>query len=205
MSCRPSAEGRGQYISYTPARYNSSMPVDTRLTYEDFCLFPNDGKRHEIIDGEHFATPSPMTPHQRVVTRLSFFLMAYLQANRQGEVFVAPYDVVFSRFDIVEPDLVYISKERAGIITRRNVQGAPDRVVEVLSESTADIDRTTKLKLYSRFGVREFWVIDPETPAAEIHRAGEKGLELAASLSSEGSWASPLLPGFSIPLRKLVE
>src|SRR5438552_18973974 len=115
------------------------MPVDTRLTYEDYCLLSTDGKRHEIIDGEHFVTPSPLTLHQRVVTRLTYFLMAYLQAHPLGEVFVSPYDIVFSRFDVVEPDLLYISKERSGIITRKNVQGAPDLVVEVLSESTADI------------------------------------------------------------------
>lgn len=181
------------------------MPVDIRLTYEDFCLFPNDGKRHEIIDGEHIVTPSPMTPHQRVVTRLASFLFVFLEDHPLGEVFVAPYDVVFSRFDIVEPDLIYISNERSSIITRKNVQGAPDLVVEVLSESTAEIDRTTKLKLYSRFGVREFWVIDPEAPAAEIHRAGDEGLQLALNLSADGSLTSSLLPGFGIPLRKLVE
>ena len=141
------------------------MPVDTRLTYEDYCLLSTDGKRHEIIDGEHFVTPSPLTLHQRVVMRLGYYLMAYLDAHPLGEVFAAPFDVVFSRFDIVEPDLLYISKDRSSIVTRKNVQGAPDLLVEVLSEGTAHIDRDTKLKLYSRFGVREYWVIDPDAPA----------------------------------------
>ena len=120
-------------------------------------------------------------------------------------MFAAPFDVVFSRFDIVQPDLLYISKDRSSIVTRKNVQGAPDLLVEVLSEGTAHIDRDTKLKLYSRFGVREYWVIDPDAPAAEIHRAGKEGLQLALNLSADGSLASPLLPGFSVPLRSLVE
>lgn len=181
------------------------MPVDTRLTYDDYCLLSTDGKRHEIIDGEHFVTPSPMTPHQKVVTELTYFLVAFLKAHPIGVVFVSPFDVVFSQFDVVEPDLLYISKDRSSIVTRKNVQGAPDLVVEVLSEGTAHIDRTTKLKLYSRFGVREYWVIDPEAPAAEIHRAESSGLQLALSLSADGSLTSPLLPGFSVSIRQLVE
>ncbi len=181
------------------------MAVDIRLTYEDYCLLSTDGKRHEIIDGEHFVTPSPLTLHQRVVMRLGYHLMAYLHDHPLGEVFSAPFDVVFSRFDVVEPDLLYISKDRSSIVTRKNVQGAPDLVVEVLSEGTAHIDRDTKLKLYSRFGVREYWVIDPEAPSAEIHRAGNEGLQLVVNLSADGSLASTLLPGLAIPLGKLIE
>lgn len=181
------------------------MAVDIRLTYEDYCLLSTDGKRHEIIDGEHFVTPSPLTLHQRVVMRLGHHLMGYLDVHPLGEVFVAPFDVVFSRFDVVEPDLLYVSKDRSSIVTRKNVQGAPDLVVEILSEGTAHIDRDTKMKLYSRFGVREYWVIDPEAPSAEIHRAGKEGLHLVVNLSAGGSLTSPLLPGFTVPLSKLVE
>lgn len=180
------------------------MPVDIRLTYEDFCLLPNDGKRYEIIDGELFVTPAPLTLHRRLVTRLSSFLCGFLETHLLGEVFVAPFDVVFSQFDVVEPDIVYISKERAGILTAKNAQGAPDLVVEVLSESTARTDRTTKLKLYARFGVRGYWVIDAEKISAEVYRRKEDGLDFAAELSSSDSLSSPLLPGFSVALRRLV-
>lgn len=180
------------------------MAVDIRLTYEDYCLLSTDGKRHEIIDGEHFVTPSPLTPHQRLVTRLSYFLFAYLEAHPLGEVFVAPYDVVFSRYDVVEPDLVYISKERSDIITRKNVQGSPDLLVEVLSESTSDVDRTTKLKLFGRFDVQEYWIIDPEKPSAEVYRRGKEGLHLGANLQAADELSSPLFPGFALPLSKLI-
>src|SRR2546425_3560035 len=102
------------------------MPVDTRLTYDDYCLLPDDGKRYEIIDGELFVTPSPRTAHQKIVTRLTRFLSAFAEDANLGEVFVAPFDVVFSNFDVVEPDLLYISNERASVVTEKNVQGSPN-------------------------------------------------------------------------------
>ncbi len=181
------------------------MPVDTRLTYDDFCLLPDDGKRREIIEGELYVTPSPQTPHQRTVGRLFMRLGLFVESHKLGEVFVAPFDVVFSEFDVVEPDILYISNARAGILTNRNVQGAPDLVVEVLSESTWRVDRSVKLKLYGKFGVQEYWIIDPEGPSAEIYRRGEEGLTLAARLSAEDALTSPLFPGFSVPLRQLTE
>jgi Uma2 family endonuclease len=179
------------------------MPVDTRLTYDDYCLLPEDGKRREIIEGELVVTPSPQTPHQRVVMRLSVHLWQYVDSRKLGEVFGAPFDVVFSEFDVVEPDLFYISNARAGVLTQKNVQGAPDLVVEVSSESTARVDRSIKLKLYGRFGVQEYWIIDPEGPSAEIHRRGEEGLTLVAKLSAADALTSPMFPGFSAPLRSL--
>lgn len=181
------------------------MPVDARLTYEDYCLLPNDGKRYEIIDGELFVSPSPAEAHQRAVTNLAYYLVDFMKKHRLGDVYVAPFDVVFSKFDVVEPDLLYISKSRSSILTRANVQGAPDLVVEILSESTANIDRTTKLKLYARFGVREYWLVDPSTQTGAIYRAEEMGLELAQELSPADSLNSPLLRGFSLPLVKLSE
>jgi len=181
------------------------MPVDTRLTYDDFCLLSEDGKRREIIEGELFVTPSPQTPHQRAVMRLSVRLWQFVDSHELGEVFSAPFDVVFSEFDVVEPDLLYISNARAGVLTHKNVQGAPDLVVEVLSESTSRVDRSIKLKLYGKFGVQEYWIIDPEGPSAEIYRRGEEGLDLVAKLSATDALNSPMFPGFSVPLRELTD
>ncbi len=181
------------------------MPVDIRLSYDDYCLLPNDGKRYEIIDGELFVTPSPRTAHQKVVTNLCYYLADFIKKEELGEVYVAPFDVVFSRYDIVEPDVLYISKARATVVTENNVQGAPDLVVEVLSESTADIDRTTKLKLYARFGVQEYWIIDPRICSAEVYRREKGSFELAATLHFEDSLTSPLFSGFNLPLLKLIE
>jgi len=181
------------------------MPVDTRLTYDDFCLLPEDGKRREIIAGELIVTPSPQLPHQRAVTRLTIRLGEFVTSHHLGEVFVSPFDVVFSEFDVVEPDLLYISNARAGVLTGKNVQGAPDLVVEVLSETTARVDRSIKLKLYGKFGVQEYWMIDPEGPSAEIYRRGPEGLDLVAKLASTDALTSPLFPGFNLPLSRLTD
>ena len=181
------------------------MPVDIRLTYEDYCLLPNDGKRYEIIDGELFVTPSPNFLHQIVVTHLTHFLHSFLDDHPLGRVIVAPFDVVFSQFDVVEPDILYISKARSSVLTNKNVQGSPDLVVEVLSKSTAKIDQTTKLKLYARFAVEEYWIIDPEGPSAEVYRRAKESLDLAKKLAVKDSITSPLFPGFNLPLKKLVE
>lgn len=181
------------------------MPVDTRLTYDDLCLLPEDGKRREIIDGELIVTPAPLTPHQRAVIRLGAFLWQFVDNHRLGEVFAAPFDVVFSQFDVVEPDLLFISNARSHILTEKNVQGAPDLVIEILSESTARVDRTIKLKLYGKSGVQEYWIIDTYGPAADIYRRSPEGLELAARLSVRDDLTSPLFPGFRLPLKKLTE
>ncbi len=181
------------------------MPVDTRLTYDDYCLLSEDGKRREIIGGDLFVTPSPLTPHQRAVTRLVARLWHFVETHKLGEVFGAPFDVVFSEFDVVEPDLLYISNARADILTSKNVQGPPDLVVEVLSEGTEKRDRTIKLKLYGKFGVNEYWTIDPHGPSAEIYRRSEEGLTLAVRLSAEDLLSSPMFPAFTLPLRELTD
>ncbi len=181
------------------------MPVDTRLTYEDYCLLPKDGKRYEIIDGELFVTPAPCILHQRVVTRLSRDLSTFVEDNHLGLVLAAPTDVVLSHFDVVQPDIVYISKIRASIVTDKNLQGAPDLVVEILSEFTARIDRTAKLKLYAKHGVRECWLIDPDQCSAQIYRRQNSAFELVVTLQAGDSLTSPLFPGFSLPLQKLIE
>ena len=107
---------------------------DTRFTLEDFELFPDDGQRHELIDGEHVVTPSPNTRHRRLVQRLHLALGEHLRQHpQQGEAFVAPFDVVLSFHDVVEPDLLLIGGDQPEILTAKNVQGAPAVVVEIKS------------------------------------------------------------------------
>ena len=180
-----------------------SPPV--KFTYEDFVDFPDDGKRHEIIDGEHHVTPSPNTKHQTVSLNLTVMVGAYLKDHPTGRLFVAPFDVVFSNMDIVEPDLLYISRERLDILTKQHVRGAPDLVVEILSPGTRRVDEITKRKLYERCGVQEYWVVDPELDAIKVYRGGETAFAKVAELSAEreDALATPLLPGWSVPLVKV--
>src|SRR4051812_43701088 len=142
-----------------------------RLTYEDFLSFPDDGKRHELIDGEHYATPSPNTTHQAVLGNLCFAIRVWLERNPVGRVFFAPFDVVFTQFDVVEPDLLYMSSGRgAAILTSKHVAGAPELVVEIGSPGTRTRDETIKRRLYERAGVSEYWVVDPDLDLVRVYR-----------------------------------
>ncbi len=173
-----------------------------KFTYEDLLNFQDDGKRHEIIDGEHFVTPSPNTKHQAVSTNLAAILWTYLQEHPIGAVFAAPLDVVFSDFDVVEPDILYISRERAGVLTEKHVRGAPDLVVEILSPGTRKTDEATKRRLYERFDVTEYWVVDPELDAIKIYRRVKGAFARVAELGAEAgdTLTTPLLPGFAVSL-----
>ena len=108
-----------------------------KLTYEDYLGFPeDDGKRHELINGEHYVTPAPLTKHQRISMNLAAALYQHGQHAKAGRVFSAPTDVIFTETDVVQPDLLYIAKDHAHMITRENIQGSPDLIVEILSDST---------------------------------------------------------------------
>ena len=175
---------------------------DLKLTYEDYLHFPDDGKRHEIIDGEHFVSAAPSTRHQRIVVRLTGYLLEAIRQGDRGELLLAPIDVVLSDADVVQPDLLFVAADQLEKITEPNVQGAPDLIVEVLSPSTRKTDEATKRKRYEVFGVREYWVVDPELDTVKVYRLDSKGFERAAELSAEAAdrLTTPLLPGLTIPL-----
>ena len=177
----------------------------SKLTYDDLAALPNDNLRHEIIGGVHYVTPSPVTKHQRISRELLYLLVQFLKAHPVGEVFSAPFDVVLSMYDVVEPDLVYLSNERTSLLTEKNLQGPPDLVVEILSPGTSRRDVGIKRDLYDRFGVREYWVIDPELEAVTVHRREGDRLQALDVLTREtdGIVTSPLLPGFEVPLRAI--
>jgi Uma2 family endonuclease len=176
-----------------------------KFTYEDYLLFRDDGKRHELIEGEHHMTPSPSTKHQKVSRNLLLAIGGFLKLHPIGEIFDAPMDVVLSDLDVVQPDLLFISKERASRITERNIQGAPDFVIEILSETTRKIDEIIKRKLYEQHGVREYWIVDPELESVKVYRTTEQGYTRAAELSTESKSAlsTPLIPGLQISLSEI--
>jgi len=177
-----------------------------KLTYDDFVHFPDDGKRHELIDGEHYVTPSPNTKHQQVSGRLYLLIGTWLETNPTGQLFYAPYDVVISRFDIVEPDLLYFSNDRAATaITVLHATSAPDLVVEIGSPGTRKRDETIKRRLYERSGVLEYWVVDPEIDLIRVYRRTNDTFDRPIELSREAGevLSTALLPGLPIPLAKV--
>ncbi len=183
----------------------NATPAPVRFTYEDYLLFPEDGRRHELIDGERIVTPSAMEKHQRLVTRLILLLAGIAEREKLGRVYTAPFDVILSGEDVVQPDVLFVEAEHEGRITERGVQGAPDLVVEVTSEGSRRLDEVVKRKLYERFGVAEYWVVDPEIEVVKVYRREGEGFRRLGELSAEGGdvLATPLLPGLEIPLAAL--
>jgi Uma2 family endonuclease len=177
-----------------------------KLTYDDFLLFPDDGKRHELIDGEHYVTPSPNPQHQRILGKLYLAIGNYLNEHPIGEVFFAPLDVVLSNVDVVEPDLLYLSRERAvNVLVPEHVRGVPELVVEVASKGTRKRDETIKRDLYQRAGVTEYWIIDPKTEMVRVYRNTADGFERPRELRRETGerLTTALLPGLEISVERL--
>ena len=142
-------------------------------TWEDVLRMPDDGNRYEFIGGRLYMTTVPVTRHQRISRRLVMALTAILEHAGHGEVFHALCLVEFpGTGDRVQPDILFVSSERRGIIGEKAVQGAPDLVVEILSPSTAHRDRGIKLDLYARRGVREYWIVDPAEDVVDVWRFG---------------------------------
>jgi len=183
-----------------------ATPPAVKLTYDDFLLFPDDGKRHELIDGEHYVTPSPNTKHQVIVSNLHLVIASWLESNRAGRVFLSPFDVVMSDVDVVEPDLLFISAARVPeILTAQHVRGTPDLVIEVASKGTRKRDETIKRRLYEQKGVQEYWTIDPEIDVVRVYRREGVTFARAVELSRERSdvLQTPLLPGLDIPIERI--
>jgi Uma2 family endonuclease len=212
---RGNAHEQRRHAVRSAGGYNERMAGDDRmrnpnpavkLTYEDFVLFPDDGTRHELIDGEHFVTPSPNTKHQRLVGTLFWMIRSYLELHPIGQVFISPYDIVFSDFDVVEPDLLYLSNARAAeVLTPLHAKGVPELVVEIASEGTRKRDETIKRLLYQRSGVTEYWVVDPEIDVIRVYRREGDTFGRAIELSREASdvLTTSLLPGLEMPLANI--
>lgn len=159
-------------MATTPDRAPAGRIV---LTYEDYCSLPDDGLRYEILDGELEMSPSPLIDHQRISINLAVLLREHVQAEGLGEVLTAPVDVMLADTTIVVPDLVFVSRDRAGLVTRRAVEGPPELLVEILSPGSARRDRHTKAALYARLGVPFYWILDPDARTLDEYRRSEAG------------------------------
>jgi Uma2 family endonuclease len=164
-------------------------------TVQDYLALPeSETERYELVEGELIAIPSNPVWHQHVSRNLLVSLHRFLQVHDLGELYTAPLDIVLSNETVLQPDLMFISRQRAKIIKENNIQGAPDLVVEVLSPSTAQKDRELKKNLYGRFGVREYWIVDPDTRSIQVYEAGDMGLDFIRAYPEGTSLHSPLLP-----------
>jgi Uma2 family endonuclease len=177
-----------------------------KLTSADLELLPEDGKLYELIEGELYVSRQPSWDHQYICLRLGRFLDQWSEGTGLGVVNTAP-GLIFAEDDDVAPDLVWISQTKlaAALGEDRKLHSAPELVVEVLSPGLSDQqrDRQAKLKLYSRRGVQEYWIVNGQEQELEVYRHDGTSLLLWATLGRDDLLESPLLPGFSCRVSKL--
>ena len=169
--------------------------VRPRVSYADLKRAPEDGRRYELYDGEVFVVPSPLPKHQVVAIAIAEMLRSYAR-ERGGFCVTSPIDIVFSDYDVLQPDVIYFSPARAHLVDiNRVIRHAPDLCVEVLSPSTAPTDRGKKMQMFARYGVREYWIVDPAAETIEIFELRAAGYELALTATAQDVVASAVLPG----------
>ena len=181
-----------------------ALPVveKTKYTYEDYLKTPDD-KRYELIEGELLMTPSPVTKHQRISRKIAFVIETFVTGNNLGEVFYAPFDVYLDNENVVQPDILFISKERSSITGEKNIQGAPDLVIEIISESTAYRDLVQKKKLYAKFGIKEYWITIPEEGSIEIYILKDNTYQPYKTYKKDDILESPCLKGLKMGLKEI--
>ncbi|MCG6168762.1 Uma2 family endonuclease [Leptospira sanjuanensis] len=177
------------------------MPMTDLKTGKDFALLP-EGTLAELLDGEIVMVPARIPEHQRVSGKLFTLLLPCVERKKLGEIFFSPIDVFLDEHNVVQPDLVYISNAKNSIIGEKRIEGAPDWVAEILSEGNAYHDLKTKKKLYEKYGVREYWIVDPMERSVDVYSNGEGGFKLIASASS-GKITSTVLEGFFVEIESL--
>jgi len=173
-----------------------------RCTYEDYLKTPED-KRYELINGELLMTPSPIPNHQRVSGKLEFILRKFVTGNNLGEVFDAPCDVYLDNENVVQPDILFISKDRLGIIGEKNIQGPPDLLIEIISEHSVYRDMVQKKRLYARFGVKEYWIVIPEEEEIEVYILKDNTYQLYRTYRKGDTLESSSLEGLKIGLEEI--
>ena len=175
------------------------MVTTPRLTYQDYANLEGD-ERYELLDGELILVGSPNRDHQLVSVRLLTRIYSFVEENDLGWVLDAPFDVLFTDTDVVQPDILFISREREHILTPANVQGAPDLIVEILSPSSSTRDWRAKRELYATHGVREYWIIDPANRIVSVLLLQDGVLEIDQTLTEDDTATSTVLDGFNVSL-----
>jgi Uma2 family endonuclease len=174
-----------------------------KLTHKDYLQFPEDRFRYEVIDGELYMSPSPKVLHQRTLLQLSVILQNFLNIKPIGEIIIAPIDVVLNDSDIVVPDIIFIASANKKILTENNVQGAPDMIIEILSRYNPSNDLVRKKALYELYGVKEYWIVDPQEKAVVIYSLVNGKYAEARQLERKDKLRSAMLHGLEIDLEDI--
>lgn len=182
--------------------------TEATITWEDLDRMPPDGLRHEIIRGEHVVNAAPNIKHQLVSRNLEFILHSFVSKGRLGEVLDSPVNIVFANHEVYDPDVIFVSNERRALIGEKRIEGAPDLVVEILSESTRRVDEIVKRATYEQFGVTEYWIVDAYAETVKVYRRDASGAfahPLLVTAAEDKTLTTPLLPGLTIDLAEVFE
>lgn len=169
----------------------------TTLTYEDYLKTPDD-ERWELLRGELLMVPSPSFAHQKIAGRLFSLLDMFVDEKALGDVIIAPFDVVLSPTNVLQPDVLFVSNSQTSIITDANAQGAPALVIEIISPSSGTRDRETKRNIYAEHGVGEYWIVDPDARTISVLSLDGKELREVGRYTSGDTLSSPTLPGLAL-------
>ena len=180
------------------------LPEKDRYTYEDYQQLP-EGAPYELIRGRLAMSPAPTPRHQLVQANLFFELSRVVRDQDEGHVLSAPLDVRLSDTTVLQPDLVFIETDRTDLIGDQAIEGAPDLDVEILSPASAHRDLTEKKRLYETHGVREYWVVDPDSETVEIFENSENGFLQAARAVEDGTVSSTAIDDFTVSLPALFQ
>ena len=180
-----------------------ALPRTRRYTADHLWETPDDGSRYEVIDGELVVSPPPTWEHQYGSTKLVVFLASHIYRHNLGKIVTAPVGVILDAGSGVQPDIVYVSREREGIISHRGVEGPPDLVVEFLSPGTRRLDRGRKKDRYAAAGVPHYWLADPATRTLEPYRLVGPAYELLGTFGPGTTFRPDLFPGLEIPIDDL--
>lgn len=165
------------------------------FTYHDYYSLPEYGPRYQLIEGELYIAPTPDRFHQTVSRNIVWALLAYLENNKIGIIYHAPFDVQLTDLNVYQPDIVFIKNEHRSLLTKQGMRGAPDFVVEILSASTSELDLGVKREIYSRTGVEELWIVDPDAKRIHVYRLQENRETPVQTYAESGKFESSLFPG----------
>lgn len=176
-----------------------------RLTVDDYLLMPDHGRLLQLIDGDFIMAPSPSLKHQEVTRNIEFEFAKFLEKNPIGKILNAPIDYYVDKYDVVQPDLVYISKEKYRILFEKGIKNTPDLIIEIISKGTENIDKNLKKDLYWRAGVKEYWIVNIEEKSIEVFKINSEGYKLKKIYRNENKdkIKPDILPGLIINLEKV--
>jgi Uma2 family endonuclease len=167
------------------------------LTVHDYMAMPEGPPYYQLVEGELIMSPSPHWRHQKISRRIQGVIDRYLLEHDIGELFSAPMDVILNQRNVYQPDVLFFRYKGKAKLGKRCIEGAPDFVVEILSESTAHLDTQRKLRIYAQSGVNELWFVDPEARQVIVFNLGKSADQPQATYSGKDAFASPTFPGLT--------